>query len=363
MSQFMPIIPKQSPSSVAADGNSNVSPPPRHTVINILIPVFNDWPAACLLLRSISSSLATAQLSAAVLFVDDGSTLSMPSDVGSDSFEAISSVHVLSLRRNVGHQRAICIGLSYLADNEVQHPVVVMDCDGEDNPADIPTLYNEYAKLKSNAIVFASRAKRSESGVFCFFYGLYKQLFWMLTGQSIRFGNFSIIPPLFVRRLAAVSELWNHYAAAVVKSRLPRSCVDTVRATRIVGQSQMNFFSLVLHGLSAMSVFSDIVAVRLMCACLMLALLFAAGLGVVIWIRLLTTLAIPGWATSASGLLCLLFLQALMMSLVFVFVILADRSGDHFMPIRDYRHFILDVRNFYPTALQPTDTNRLTPDA
>ena len=37
----------------------------------------------------------------------------------------------------------------------------------------------------------------------------------------MRVGNFSVIPRDLLSRLVVVSELWNHYAAAVFKSRLP----------------------------------------------------------------------------------------------------------------------------------------------
>jgi polyisoprenyl-phosphate glycosyltransferase len=47
---------------------------------------------------------------------------------------------VIKLKRNVGHQRAIAIGLNYVADH---HPdiacTVVMDSDGEDTPSIYPT--------------------------------------------------------------------------------------------------------------------------------------------------------------------------------------------------------------------------------
>lgn len=48
---------------------------------------------------------------------------------------------VLRLRRNVGHQKAIAIGLGYVEENlpDAQR-VVVMDSDGEDLPEIIATL-------------------------------------------------------------------------------------------------------------------------------------------------------------------------------------------------------------------------------
>ena len=50
---------------------------------------------------------------------------------------------IIRLRRNVGHQRAIAVGLGFVAD-ELQDAdrIVVMDSDGEDLPATIHALLN-----------------------------------------------------------------------------------------------------------------------------------------------------------------------------------------------------------------------------
>ena len=88
----------------------------------------------------------------------------------------------------------------------------------------------------------------------------------MLTGERVRVGNFSAIPPSLLPRLVAVSELWNHYAAAVFKSRIPYITIPTARGVRYAGQSTMNYVALVTHGLSAMAAFGDRIGVRLLMA-------------------------------------------------------------------------------------------------
>ena len=79
-------------------------------------------------------------------------------------------------------------------------------------------------------------------------------------------GNFSVIPRERLASLVVVSELWNHYAAAAMRSRQPFCTIPTRRAERLDGESKMNFVGLVVHGLSAISVYSDIVGVRLLIA-------------------------------------------------------------------------------------------------
>ena len=70
---------------------------------------------------------------------------------------------------------------------------------------------------------------------------------------------------------------------------------------------------------------------------------FLASL-VVIGIKLLTTLAIPGWATTATGLLLVLILQVGTIALLFTLGVLGFRGMQVFIPIRDCPAFISAVR-------------------
>jgi hypothetical protein len=115
----------------------------------------------------------------------------------------------------------------------------------------------------------------------------------------------------------------------------------------------MNHGALIAHGLSAMSVFSDRVAVRLLVASAFAGALILAALAAVVAIRLLTPLAIPGWATNAAGLLLLLLTQIVLINLVFVFVVLSGRGALSFLPSRDYAHFVQGVERLCPTS--PSD--------
>jgi glycosyltransferase involved in cell wall biosynthesis len=285
---------------------------------------------------------------AAVLVVDDGSQLPSDRIEPSTTFRALTEIRVIELRRNLGHQRAIAVGLAYVEATTTHDAVVVMDGDGEDAPRDVPRLLSRYAELGGTRIIFAERTKRSESLVFRAFYGLFRTAFRILTGKAVRFGNFSVVPRSALHRLVAVSELWNHYAAAVVKSRLPYDSVPTSRGVRLRGRSRMNFVDLVIHGLSAISVESEVVGVRLLVVSVALIAASTIALGITLAIRLATSLAIPGWATTMVGSLLILMSQAVMLTLVFSFVTLGGRQGYPFLPCRDYHHYVGRVYPLVP---------------
>jgi hypothetical protein len=306
----------------------------------ILIPIYNDWTAVALLLAKLNRVLAGAGLTAGILLVDDGSTIGRSSCWSAEDWPAIDRIDVLSLRRNVGHQRAIAVALAFVAEHLHPAALVVMDGDGEDAPEDVPRLYACLNQNHGRAVVFAERTRRSESLPFRIFYALYRWAHLLLTGIPVRVGNFSIIPSGQLRRLVVVSELWNHYAAAVFKARLPRTTIPTVRAERLAGESRMNFVDLVTHGLSALSVHSELIGVRLIVATACLIGVMASALLIVIAIRVFTTLAIPGWTSTVAGLLSILLLQAIGFAFSFAFLVLHARSQPTFIPLRDYDYFI-----------------------
>lgn len=313
----------------------------------ILIPVYNDWPSACLLLQQIDSVCAGSGLRPSVLLVNDGSTLAVPADFVSWKPAAIRRVDVLELYRNLGHQRAICTAMVYLSHDSPDAAVLVMDADGEDRPDGIPSLIRAYLDNQGRRAIFAARRRRTEGLAFRFFYQLYRLLHLALIGADIRIGNFSVVPPALVERLVRSNDLWNHYAACAVKSKLPLSTLSIDRGRRLLGRSQMRFTSLVMHGLSAMSVYSDAIGVRVLVATAMSVFLGIVALASTVIIRAATTWAIPGWTTNACGIILILMFHAATISLLFTFGVLASRGGQSFIPDRDCPHFVLAVHRLY----------------
>jgi len=309
--------------------------------ISIIMPVYEDWDSAVELCRRIDLAFReNHSLHIRLLLVDDGSTTcSFPREVLLP-LESIEQISVLTLRRNLGHQRAIAVALAYIWGNWKGDAVVVMDADGEDRPEDIPALVEAMRTAEHPTAVFAERGKRLENVAFRFFYHFYRILHKGLTGRDIRFGNFSVLPWSHLDSLVVFPELWNHYAATFIKSRLPYLRVRSERAVRLKGKSRMDFVSLVVHGLSALFANQELVGTRLLVLNVVLAFGLFLLIVVVVGVRLLTHLAIPGWATTTMGLLLILASQSLIASFILVFSIMMNRSHLGFLPIRDYSYFV-----------------------
>jgi glycosyltransferase involved in cell wall biosynthesis len=313
----------------------------------IIMPLRDDWISVAELIRRIDKSIFSVGHRIEIILVDDRSVQMYERSDFPSSLSVVRAIRVLRLRRNVGHQRAIAIGLMHIKKTLSCDAVVVMDADGEDTPEGVVQLLDAYANSGGTRVIFAERSRRLESLLFQSFYLLYKSLHRGLTGFSVRVGNFSILPSQYLSTLSVMPELWNHYAAAVFRSKLPITAIPIPRGHRIAGTSQMNFVALVSHGLSAISVFGDIVGVRLLIGSLAGALLAGLGILAVTTVRLFTNWAIPGWATYAAGLLAIILIQFITIAANFTFVVLSNRTNFSFLPLRDYAPFVAEVIDLY----------------
>jgi len=319
----------------------------------IMMPVFNDWQAVSQLLVRLDAVLQENKIEASVLLVNDSSVQPLPENFHDQPRCSIQQIHLLSLRSNVGNQRAIAIGIAHVQQHLDCQALVIMDGDGEDDPNDVPRLLKALEAHGERCIVFAARMKRSESLWFLICYHLYRLAHWMLTGISVRVGNFSIVPAAYLKRLVVLSELWNHYAAAVFKSRIPYETVPTHRAARLEGRSRMGFVSLVTHGLSAISVFSELVGVRLLILTGLISTLTFLGLAGLLVVAMVTGMTISPWGYQLVGLLTVVLAQCLVLGIVFVMMILNRRSGANFLPVRDYVYFVDEAQVLY--QMPPTE--------
>jgi glycosyltransferase involved in cell wall biosynthesis len=314
-----------------------------HNDILIITPVFNDWDSLAQLLEDLEKFLHSEDLDVDVLAVDDGSSQPCPKRLfPKENFSRIKSFNILHLTRNIGHQRAIAIGLAYAHANSSYKQVIVMDSDGEDRIADVINLVHEQM-LHPAEIIFAQRKLRSDSLGFRVFYWTYKTLFRLLTGVTISFGNFSSIPGDLLGRVAHSSEIWNHYAAGILHSRITWRIIPTSKGTRYAGKSHMSFTSLAIHGLSAISVFIDVLTIRLMLASFLIILAGVIGFVVLLCVKFLTPLAIPGWATNVTFGLMMITFQAIIFLVILSFSILNYRSMRLFIPARDYLDFVSSI--------------------
>ena len=302
----------------------------------VVMPVYEDLEASSKLFVELARTQGPDTY---LVAVDDGS-VRQPLPISAIEASGLEGV-VIRLRRNVGHQRAIAIGLGYVAEHfDGNDIVVVMDSVGEDTPESITELVAGLDSADVDVVV-ASRRSRVESLKFKSFYIVYKLLFSLLSGRQISFGNFMAAKMPAVRRLASMQELWIHVAACVLGSKLRVQTCALDRGPRYAGRSKMNFVGLALHGFRALMVFAEDVLVRVGIACTMVAALSIIG-GIVATGLKMLGFASQGWFSLAFGILVLVFLQTAALTLI-ILMLSGMMRGGGVMSVGSYREFVDEV--------------------
>ena len=138
----------------------------------VVMPIYEDREASTKLFKELYAEYGPR---AFVVAVDDGS-INQPVEIDAIGQAGLEGV-VIRLKRNVGHQRAIAIGINYVAENMPDIPcTIVMDSDGEDTPHSIRELVQPL-RADNIDVVVAQRKSRIETLKFKTFYVIYKWLF------------------------------------------------------------------------------------------------------------------------------------------------------------------------------------------
>ena len=225
----------------------------------ILIPLYNDWKSVSKLLNEIDVQINNWEAEVSIFLVNDASTEERS---GLDSnYKKIKSVKILNMKENRVHQRCIAAGLKYISKNEKFDHVIIMDADGEDRPEELNAFYKKTLE-NPNITITGNRFKRSEGLVFRALYEIHKVLTLIFAGKLIKFGNFTCLPKSHVDQLIQKPYLWNSYSSSIVRANNERTFIPSTRGLRYVLPSKMNFFGLIFHSLTIISVFRNSVITR-----------------------------------------------------------------------------------------------------
>ena len=216
-----------------------------------LIPVFNDWNSLNILLGRIDQEISLFEDIFEVVVVNDGSTIKRV--IKNENYKKINIIKILNLKKNLGSQRALAIGLKHLSILEKETNIILMDADGEDDPSLLKKIIDSSKKFP-NKIITVNRTKRNESLIFRFMYEVHYLFTLLVTGKKVRFGNYSLINSNKLTKILACGDLWGAYPAAIVNNYTDIKPLFSERKKRETGKTKMNLFNLILHSLKIISV-------------------------------------------------------------------------------------------------------------
>lgn len=171
--------------------------------------------------------------------------------------ESICTTHPkvkgIKLSRNFGQHYAITAGL----DNANGEWIIVMDCDFQDAPSEIPNLYN---KTKEGFdVVLARRINRKDG----FVKKLFSKLFWKtlgwLTGTNIdhTVANFGIYNKKVIQAVCSLRESIRFFPSMILWVGFSKTTLDVKHQERQTGTSGYNFSRMFKLALDVMLAYSD----------------------------------------------------------------------------------------------------------
>ncbi len=218
----------------------------------ILIPVYNDWKSLNKLLAEIDKCLKNEKnFKTEILVVNDNS--SEVCFINNQDLTTIKNIEVLTIKKNLGSQKCIAIGLNYIKETGENFLITVMDADGEDSPKELTKML--YAANENRDFVITSnRKKRKEALHIRFFYKLHLVISFLFTFKWISFGNFSTFDSRNLKKILSNNSSWYAHSSSVLKNcKIKR--VYAKREKRYFDKSKLNFIALFEHSLRVSSVF------------------------------------------------------------------------------------------------------------
>ena len=227
--------------------------------IKVLIPVYNDWQSVFKLIEEINNLPITSDFQISIIIVNDDSNHDRLDE--EKEFENIQSIKILNMKKNQGHSRCIATGLKYIFEKEDFDYVIPMDGDGEDRPIEIKEFLAQIQSPNEHSIV-GERVKRSENLIFKVCYQFHKLLTITFTGKSIKFGNFTCLSKITVKKMVNEKATWNSFSGSLRKIEDKLTAIPSTRGIRYFGPSKMSFYNLIKHSLSIISVFRKTFLIR-----------------------------------------------------------------------------------------------------
>lgn len=169
------------------------------TQVSVVLPAYNERPNLAELVPETLEVLRGAGMTFEVVVVDDGSTDGTRELMRK---ERDPDVVYLRMRRNAGKSAALSAGLA----NVKGEYVVLMDADGQDDPAEIPRLVEALAGDDGPDLVTGRRAVRNDRFVKRTTSKLYNRVTTMVTGVQGRDFNSGL--KAMRRELATSLELY-----------------------------------------------------------------------------------------------------------------------------------------------------------
>lgn len=261
--------------------------------IEVVLPVYNEEKNIPILFSRIASvqNAMKDKATMSYLFINDGS---------SDNTRAIldelnktrPDVRVIHLLHNFGHSAALSAGIDHFQGDAA----LLMDADLQDPPEALPEMFEAWQKGAPTVVAERKSRREKTQLLFKLFYFFFHQ--FAKSVPPISFGTHSLLDKSVMVRLRDLKEKNRYLPGLVAFGSKEIRAVQVDRHTREHGKSRVGFFGLINLAITAFVSFSN-TPVRLVS----FFGLFASSVSIlsgitILYLKLFTEKAIPGWAST-----------------------------------------------------------------
>ncbi len=224
----------------------------NNILLSIVSPVYRGEKMTEELVRRISESVGSITERYEIILVNDASPDNSWNVIRKEC-EKDSRVKGINLSRNFGQHYAITAGLSYAKGEWV----VVMDCDLQDRPEEIPNLYNK--AIEGYDSVFAQRINRSDSWLKRMSSKLFYKFFSYMTEtrQDASVANFGIYNRKVVESILSMGDKMRYFPTQVQWVGFRKYYMPVEHDSRLEGKSSYSLKKLFRLAFDTIVSFSD----------------------------------------------------------------------------------------------------------
>lgn len=207
--------------------------------LSIVSPVYRAEKMVHMLVERIVKSVTTITEDFEIILVNDASPDASWSVIEHECAQD-KRVKGINLSRNFGQHYAITAGLHYAKGEWV----VVMDCDLQDRPEEIPALYQK--ALEGYDIVYARRVDRQDKGLKKLSSTIFHKIFDWLSGSKTdkTIANFGIYNQCVIAEYNRMPELARSFPSLISYLGFKYTAIDVQHAEREEGKSSYNLYKL-----------------------------------------------------------------------------------------------------------------------
>ncbi|BBB92754.1 MAG TPA: glycosyltransferase family 2 protein [Methylomusa anaerophila] len=274
-------------------------------LISIVVPVFNEQDNVDNFYREVMKVMEPLPYKLELIFIDDGSYDATPA-ILDRLVHQDKRVRALILARNFGHQVALTCGLDHAAGDAV----ITMDGDMQHPPEMLPLLVSKWEE--GFEVVQTIRINTEGVSWFkSFTSGIYYKLMNAMSNVRISAGgsDFRLLDKQVVESFRRFNERARFIRGMISAIGYRQTKLEFVAPKRFAGQSKFSLQKMLHFALDGITAYSK-TPLRFAFYIGVLLGLISVGLTLhVLYIKLFTDEAVPGWATISASILLLGGLQ------------------------------------------------------